>query len=66
MDSVDLNWKMCCRGSGNCPEVSVTSIKEIITVFIKDDAGDSVRLTLDQLDSINIQVASIIPHYFSK
>ena len=60
---VDTNWTTCCRGSGNCPQVSLIRNGAVVNVLIKDDAGDSVRLTLDQYDLVHEQIEAALQCY---
>lgn len=47
-------WVTCCRRK-NCPRVAV----EGSTLWIKDDNGAQVKITLDQLDAIATTVKAI-------
>jgi hypothetical protein len=44
----DRNWTTLCRGRNCCPSIAV----EGTIVYIKDDDGAQVKITLDQLDDI--------------
>ena len=55
----DTGWKTCCRGNGSCPQVSLVVVKGTPIVFIKDDVGDSVRMTKEQFDIAVEQVNSL-------
>ena len=45
---VDPQWESCCRGRKSCPQ-----IKQVEEVFlIKDDDGNVIKLTADQLKDV--------------
>lgn len=46
------NWTTCCRGSGGCPKVALVNDGETLIVLIKDDNGNSVKMTKEQFDSV--------------
>jgi len=48
-------WVNCCRGRKNCPKVAV----DMGLVWIKDDDGNEVQITLNQLDDIVNMVKTI-------
>lgn len=49
-------WVNCCRGRKSCPKVAVS----MGLVWIKDDKGNEVQITVDQLKDIVEMVETII------
>lgn len=44
----ELTWKNTCCRKGGCPEVAIDNEH----IYIKDDHGGQIKLTLDELDNI--------------
>ena len=51
-----MTWQKCCRGRRNCPQVAV----EGRTIYIRDDDGNQIKVTLAQLQDIHLRVGEIV------
>lgn len=51
------SWQKCCRGRrSNCPQILV----EGRVVYVRDDDGNQIKLTLDQVQDVHLKVMEII------
>lgn len=48
MERDDLKWTTLCRGKGCCPSIAL----EGEMLHVKDDYGQQIKITLNQLDDI--------------
>lgn len=54
------DWETCCRGRG-CPQINITLNKENVPIVrIKDDYGDSVKMTKEQFDDIVATIPKLL------
>ena len=51
----DLKWKTLCRGKNCCPSIAVDGDD----LYIRDDDGEQIKITLDQHDDIAHAVKAI-------
>ncbi len=52
-----MEWQMCCRGRRSaCPQIAVDGR----TVYIRDDFGGQISVTLDQFQDIRWKLDEII------
>lgn len=50
-------WQKCCRGRrSNCPHILV----EGRTIYVRDDDGNQIKLTLDQFQDVHLKLTEII------
>ncbi len=50
-------WQKCCRGRrSNCPQILV----EGRTIRVRDDAGNEIKLTLDQFHDVHSRLKEIV------
>ena len=52
-----MKWQLCCRGRrSNCPQVAI----EDRVIYIRDDDGHQIKVTLDQLQDIHLKVGEMV------
>ena len=52
-----MKWQKCCRGrQSNCPYVAI----EGRTIYIRDDDGNKIKVTLNQLQDIHLKVGEMV------
>lgn len=52
-----MRWESCCRGRRSaCPQVAVDGRK----IWIRDDDGRQICVTLDQFTDINYKLKEIV------